>query len=138
MSSVAERQETFLAEHGRFVKNRGASAPVWVRELRERGAARFAALGFPTVRQEDWRFTNVSAVADTPFKLAELEAVVGPVELDGDMDAESGDCDRGGDPEESDDLVPAAGYQRHGERAGRGQEHERRQVRETHLRLRAG
>jgi Fe-S cluster assembly protein SufD len=60
-----------LAEHGRFTEGRGASAPAWLRELRARGAARFAALGFPTVRQEEWRFTNVAPIADTPFRLAE-------------------------------------------------------------------
>src|SRR5918994_2864852 len=71
MSSVAERLDPVLAEHGRFVQGRGATAPPWVRELRQRGAGRFAALGFPTVRQEDWRFTNVSSIAETPFRLAE-------------------------------------------------------------------
>jgi Fe-S cluster assembly protein SufD len=71
MSSVAERHETFLAEHGRFIQLRGAAAPPWLRELRERGAERFGRLGFPTVRQEEWRFTNVAPIADTAFRLAE-------------------------------------------------------------------
>jgi Fe-S cluster assembly protein SufD len=69
--AVAERVDSVLAEHARFAHGRGASAPAWLRELRARGAARFSALGFPTVRQEEWRFTNVSAIADTPFRLAE-------------------------------------------------------------------
>ncbi len=30
--------------------------------------ARFAELGFPTLRQEDWRFTNVAPIANLPFK----------------------------------------------------------------------
>ena len=71
MSSVAERHETLLAEHGRFMQLRGAAAPPWLRELRERGAERFGQLGFPTVRQEEWRFTNVAPIADTAFRLAE-------------------------------------------------------------------
>jgi Fe-S cluster assembly protein SufD len=69
--AVAERLDAVLAEQARFAQGRGTSAPAWLRELRERGAARFAALGFPTVRQEEWRFTNVAAIADTPFRLAE-------------------------------------------------------------------
>jgi Fe-S cluster assembly protein SufD len=60
-----------LAEHARFTQGRGVSAPAWLRELRDRGASRLAALGFPTVRQEEWRFTNVASIADTPFRLAE-------------------------------------------------------------------
>lgn len=71
MSTVAERHETYLVEHGRFVQNRGAAAPAWVRELRKRGLSRFSEVGFPTVRQEEWRFTNVAPIADTPFRLAE-------------------------------------------------------------------
>jgi Fe-S cluster assembly protein SufD len=71
MSSVAERHEAFLAEHGRFLQLRGSAAPPWLRELRQRGADRFARLGFPTVRQEEWRFTNVAPIAETPFRLPE-------------------------------------------------------------------
>jgi Fe-S cluster assembly protein SufD len=47
-----------------------AQQPAWLRALRERGFARFSEAGFPTTRDEDWRFTNVSAIAQTPFQLA--------------------------------------------------------------------
>ena len=69
--AVAERTDAVLAEYTRFTQGRGASVPGWVRELRARGAERFAALGFPTVRHEEWRFTNVSPIAETAFRLAE-------------------------------------------------------------------
>ena len=69
--AVAERLDAVLAEHARFVQGRGTSAPAWLRDLRERAAARFRTLGFPTVRQEEWRFTNVAPIAETPFRLAE-------------------------------------------------------------------
>ena len=71
MAPVVERLENVLAEHARFARRRGGAAPEWLRQLRERAADRFAAAGFPTVRQEEWRFTNVAAIADTPFRLAE-------------------------------------------------------------------
>lgn len=32
----------------------------WVRHLREAGASRFAELGFPTTRNEHWKYTNVA------------------------------------------------------------------------------
>src|SRR5215831_15161585 len=41
----------------------------WLRKLREGGFARFAEVGFPTTRDEDWRFTNVAPIARTPFRL---------------------------------------------------------------------
>ena len=53
-----------------FAGNGALGAPAWLRELREAGMARFADLGFPSPRLEDWRFTNAAPIADTPFVLA--------------------------------------------------------------------
>ena len=36
-------------------------------ELRAAGAAAFATLGYPTRRNEDWRYTSVSSIADAKF-----------------------------------------------------------------------
>jgi Fe-S cluster assembly protein SufD len=52
----------------RFVKD--WRHPAWLRTLRQGGIARFAELGFPTLRDEDWRFTNVAPIARLPFKPA--------------------------------------------------------------------
>jgi Fe-S cluster assembly protein SufD len=41
----------------------------WLRKLRQDAFTRFAETGFPTSRDEDWRFTNLSAIAQTPFRL---------------------------------------------------------------------
>jgi Fe-S cluster assembly protein SufD len=46
-------------------------APAWVRERRELASRRFAEVGFPNTRQEDWRFTNVAPIAAAKFPLAE-------------------------------------------------------------------
>ena len=45
-----------------------AKRPAWIYPLRKAGIARFAELGFPTLQQEDWRFTNVAPIAKLPFK----------------------------------------------------------------------
>jgi Fe-S cluster assembly protein SufD len=42
----------------------------WLRKIRQDGFTRFGETGFPTLRDEDWRFTNLSAIAQTPFRLA--------------------------------------------------------------------
>src|ERR1035437_2121238 len=42
-------------------------APAWFEALRNEAFARFAELGFPTTHHEEWRFTNVSAIARTAF-----------------------------------------------------------------------
>ena len=46
------------------------AVPAWVRERREAAAARFAETGYPTVRHEDWRFTNVAPIAETAWSPA--------------------------------------------------------------------
>ncbi|HET9767999.1 MAG TPA: Fe-S cluster assembly protein SufD [Thermoanaerobaculia bacterium] len=44
--------------------------PESLQALRERAFARFAELGFPSMRQEAWRFTNVGPLARTAFERA--------------------------------------------------------------------
>ena len=40
-----------------------------MRELRRKAFAQFCEKGFPTTHDEDWRFTNVSAIENTAFQL---------------------------------------------------------------------
>src|SRR5262249_35054844 len=58
--------DPYLAQFTRFETE--AKQPAWLFPIRKAGMARFAELGFPTVQQEDWRFTNVAPVAQLPFK----------------------------------------------------------------------
>lgn len=60
----------YLDSFTEFAKETAENSPPWLRELRERAFARFCAVGFPTSHDEDWRFTNVSSFARTPFRLA--------------------------------------------------------------------
>ncbi|MFP6563238.1 MAG: Fe-S cluster assembly protein SufD [Myxococcota bacterium] len=46
-----------------------AAAPAWLGDLRREAFQHFEAAGFPTRRQEAWRYTNVSAIAETTFEL---------------------------------------------------------------------
>ena len=40
-----------------------AKEPTWVRSIRRAGLSYFAEFGFPTLKDEDWRFTNIAAIA---------------------------------------------------------------------------
>ncbi len=71
IAGVSTSQSHYLAEHARFAAGRGETAPAWLRDLRARARDSFERQGFPTVRQEAWRFTNVAPIAKTAFRLAE-------------------------------------------------------------------
>jgi len=49
-----------------FSKERGGDA---VHPFRESGLSRFRKLGFPTTKQEEWRFTNVAPIARSTLQL---------------------------------------------------------------------
>jgi Fe-S cluster assembly protein SufD len=59
-----------LDQHLAAARQLPAGAPAFVGALRERGMARFAALGFPTTRIEDWKYTNLAPIARETFALA--------------------------------------------------------------------
>src|SRR6478609_9250141 len=63
MSQVVDKPTTFAAA----LEHRPLGGARWLDDLRSRGAAKFAALGIPTVRDEDWRFTNVTALGAIDF-----------------------------------------------------------------------
>jgi Fe-S cluster assembly protein SufD len=63
---------------GKFLEFEAAAPqPKWLLPVRKAGLASFAAAGFPTLRDEDWRFTNVAPIAQLPFALAREAAVNG-------------------------------------------------------------
>ena len=65
----ADPTSRYLAQFEAFSGNGASSAPAWLREVRAAAIARFAELGFPTTRQEEWRFTSVKSIAETAFVL---------------------------------------------------------------------
>src|SRR5918995_7255326 len=78
MAPVLDQRASLSTGGARFVSEfeahakRGASGPAWLRRERERAMAAFAAHGFPTTRDEEWRFTPVTPIAETAFVPGEL------------------------------------------------------------------
>jgi Fe-S cluster assembly protein SufD len=58
----------YLEKFGRF--ERETNQPKWLLPLRKAGLARFGELGLPTLKDEDWRFTNIAPIAKLPFRPA--------------------------------------------------------------------
>src|SRR5215218_3446926 len=74
MAPVLEQRAASTAAGARFIKEFDARSkagrqqgPSWLRQVRERAMADFAAQGLPTTRDEEWRFTPVTPIADTAF-----------------------------------------------------------------------
>jgi len=61
--------QKYAESFGGFEKSAASHDLAWLRKLRQDGFARFSETGFPTTRDEDWRFTNPAAIAQTPFRL---------------------------------------------------------------------
>ena len=70
MASAAQAIARYAESFGGFEKSAASRELAWLNKLRREGFARFSEAGFPTARNEDWRFTNVSAIAQTSFHLA--------------------------------------------------------------------
>jgi Fe-S cluster assembly protein SufD len=62
MTAVSEQTGAWLT---RFNTQQPATA--WLQSLREAAFQRFAELGFPTTKDEEWRFTNVAPIARARF-----------------------------------------------------------------------
>jgi Fe-S cluster assembly protein SufD len=67
--TATQQLESYLESFSEFENLAARHALPWLRKLRQDGFARFCEVGFPTTHDEDWRFTNISAIAQTAFRL---------------------------------------------------------------------
>ena len=73
MTQVAKAQtanglEPYLSAFEQFERSADRRTPAWLHPIRKAGIAHFSELGFPTTRDEEWRFTNVAPIQRLPFK----------------------------------------------------------------------
>jgi len=73
--SVATAQDAYLSRFEQLLGRRGSTDPAWLTSVRRAAFDSFTRLGFPTTRDEEWRFTNVAPIADGAF----AEAADAPV-----------------------------------------------------------
>jgi Fe-S cluster assembly protein SufD len=72
MLEIMDDKEAFLANFSEFEK--GAKHNPKLHRLRQAAIERFAELGFPTLRDEEWRFTNLAPLFKQPYGLAKRGA----------------------------------------------------------------
>jgi Fe-S cluster assembly protein SufD len=66
---MAHALDPYVAEWTRAGQLERRSGSIRVRRTREEALHRFLSLGFPTTREEEWRFTSVAPIAERPFLL---------------------------------------------------------------------
>lgn len=73
--ATALRSRNYLEAFAELEQLRQSREPVWLRHLRAEGWDVFNASGFPTVRDEDWRFTNLAPLTRSEFRRAPQAAI---------------------------------------------------------------
>lgn len=68
MTTALQEQNVYLAEFDRSEKDLQRVGSPSVHRLRKAAMARFAELGFPKARDEEWRFTNLAAFLEHTFE----------------------------------------------------------------------
>ena len=67
-NELAEVRSHYAERFRDFAASLPGSEPQWLEELRSAAIGRFDLLGFPTTRDEDWRYTNIASLARRPLE----------------------------------------------------------------------
>ena len=67
MTQLTESNRNHLRELTGVDLKSNLGGPEWLRPIRVEAAQKFADAGFPTRRDEDWRYTSVAQIIETPF-----------------------------------------------------------------------
>jgi Fe-S cluster assembly protein SufD len=73
VTEVMDANNTYVAAFERLERELAASGTPAVHRLRKAALARFAEMGFPGSRDEEWRFTPLASLTQVPFEVAPQE-----------------------------------------------------------------
>lgn len=73
MNSVTAAKDFYQTHFSEIEKDCVQNGQSWTRRMRAAAISRFAELGFPTVRDEEWKYTNVAPLAEISFRPASYE-----------------------------------------------------------------
>jgi Fe-S cluster assembly protein SufD len=68
MMEPKEAKEHYCADFERFEKETVRNGRSWTHPLRKAAISRFAEVGFPTVRDEEWKYTSVAPIVRVRFR----------------------------------------------------------------------
>ena len=70
MVQVRSSDYSYVGQFESLQSSEDDQAPAWLKSLRREAFREFETLGFPTTRNEDWKYTNVAPIARQKFALA--------------------------------------------------------------------
>jgi len=74
MTTSSAPTEHYASEFDRFEKESNGKEPAFLAALRRRALDRFLDLKFPTVRDEEWKYTRLDPITSTRFAMAARKA----------------------------------------------------------------
>ncbi len=78
-----DQKDWYLSQFRLFESSLNGDVHQAIHSLRTEAMERFSELGFPTSKSEEWKYTNLSSLISTPFRLAAADANVPAKALDG-------------------------------------------------------
>ena len=75
---VMDAVGTYVARFDELKRSSARDEAAWASPLRKAAISRFAEMGFPTTRDEDWRHTNVKPIVEGHFDEAPEDLSVTP------------------------------------------------------------
>ncbi len=66
-SQLATRSSSYNTAFRALLEKTGSAEPSWLRRMRQDSFAHFERTGFPSVKEEEWKYTNVAAIAKLQF-----------------------------------------------------------------------
>lgn len=113
MTQVAKTQERYAASFEQVADDLAGQGTGWVADLRASAISAWQQLGWPTRKQEAWKYTDLTELRETPFEVATGTSKVSPSDLeahafpgldayqvvlvDGQLDTELSDLPSGGE-----------------------------------------
>ncbi len=73
VTEIATQKNSFQEAFQALQESQTATPGSWLNRLRENAMARFEELGFPTTKDEEWKYTNVAPIARIGFTPLRLE-----------------------------------------------------------------
>src|SRR3989338_11185729 len=96
MSGAAQAKTLYEGHFSEMEKGGLPNGKAWIRNLRKRAMALFNELGFPTSRNEEWKYTDVAPIASTVFQPARRVVDRGAAEAGAGPAGPGGGAGRGG------------------------------------------